>query len=448
MYETHLDQGLIRVVTSFGLAAGIINSVVGSGIFIVPAVLAASAGVYAPLAFVLCAVGICSVAICFAEGGSRIPTSGGAYGYIEVAFGPLAGYVGATLLWFGSVLSCAAITSAFSDMMVRLIPPALVKPATPAVVAGVIGGIALINISGARRGARLIQAVTILKLLPLAVFIIAGAGAIHSSNYVQTGGPSLEGFGRALILALFAFMGMEVPLAASGEVAQPARTIPRALAAALLPIVLLYIAIQLIVQGILGVPLAHSAAPLADAMAGINPALRLLMLAGAAVAMFGWIGSDLLGAPRVLFALARAGTLPRALTRVHPRYRTPHIAILCYASITSGLAMSGTFAELAVLGALATAALYVLGCAAAWRLSRRAVALAGVPLKFKRLGPAVVIGIGSMLIPIALADRAEMIGLLGVLALSACVHLIQTRLRKRTPAGNLPAGSQRITPSA
>ncbi len=319
MHKNRLDTELLRVVTLWGLTASIINSVVGSGIFVVPAALAASIGVYAPLAFVVCAIGVGSVAVCFAEGGSRFPTSGGAYGYIEAAFGPLAGYLSGTLLWFGSVLSCAAISAAFANIVVRFMPFGSGKAAHAGVIGAVVGAIALVNIAGARHGARLVQAVTLVKLIPLAIFLIAGAGAIHASNFLQPTRPSSGGFGRALILALFAFMGMEVPLAASGEIEQPARAIPRAIAMAMLPTVFLYVAIQLSVQGILGAQLAHSTVPLADAMATIHPTLQLLMLAGAAIAMFGWIGSDLLGTPRVLFALARAGTLPRPLARVHPR---------------------------------------------------------------------------------------------------------------------------------
>jgi APA family basic amino acid/polyamine antiporter len=120
-----------------------------------------------------------------------------------------------------------------------------------------------------------------------------------------------------MILAVFAFMGMETALAASGEVAQPERTIPRALALALAAVALLYMAIQIVAQGILGPALAHSEAPLADAMGQISPALRWLMLAGAAVSMLGYLASDLLGSPRILFAFARDGLLPKALGRVH-----------------------------------------------------------------------------------------------------------------------------------
>ena len=87
------DAGLLRTIGTRGLAANIINSVIGAGIFAVPGALAACIGPYAPLAFLVCGVAIGAVAICFAEGGSRMPTSGGPYGYVEAVFGPLAGFI-------------------------------------------------------------------------------------------------------------------------------------------------------------------------------------------------------------------------------------------------------------------------------------------------------------------------------------------------------------------
>jgi len=441
--EHERDAGLVRAVGTWGLAASIINIIVGASIFAIPATLAANMGSYAPLAFIVCAVAIGSVAICFAEGGSRIPTSGGIYGYIEAAFGPLAGYVAGTALWFSDALACGGIAAALADVTASVLTPALRPTARVAVIVGVIGGIALVNIGGVKRGTRLVNAATMLKVLPLAVFVIAGAGAVQSSNYLPTAQFSTAGLGRALILALFAFSGMEVSLSASGEVAEPARTIPRALAIAMLFVTVLYVAVQLITQGVLGSSLPHSAVPLADAMAQVSPSLRVLMLAGAAVSMFGWIGSDLLGSPRILFAFARDGLLPRILGRVHPRSHAPHIAILCYAALAIVLALTGTFVELAVLATLGAAALYIAGCAAAWRLARRGVALAGAPLNFRWLRAAMVIGISSMAILIALASRAEIIGLAAFLAGSAAVYWLSTRGLRRAQARKSPSTPER-----
>jgi amino acid transporter len=239
--------------------------------------------------------------------------------------------------------------------------------------------------------------------------------------------PDAQGLGRALILAVFALVGMETSLCASGEVARPNRTIPRALIIAMLSTTLLYVTIQVIAQGILGSSLATSKAPLADAMMQIHPALRALMLVGTSLSMFGWLGSDILGSPRQLFAFARDGLLPRVLGRVHPRSQAPYIAILCYATLAIVLALTGTFAELVVLSTLAIAAVYIAGCAAAWVLARRGVALSGTPLNFRFLGAATVIGISSMLALIGLGTRQEIIGLATLIGLSILLYLVQAR---------------------
>jgi basic amino acid/polyamine antiporter, APA family len=434
MHESQRDVGLVRAVGAWALAASIVSMVVGAGIFAVPAALAASVGPYAPLAFLACGLALLAVAICFAEGGSRVPTSGGVYGVIEAAFGPLAGYVAGTLLWVSCVLACGGVAAALADLVANMFPQSLTGSVRAGVIISVVGGIALINIGGVSRGARLIVATTTLKLAPLVIFILAGAGAIHSSNFSHVVEPDAQGLGRALLLAVFALVGMEASLCASGEVLQPNRTIPRALVIAMVSTTSLYVAIQVVAQGILGPSLAASKAPLADAMAQIHPFLRALMLAGTALSMFGWLSSDILGSPRQLFAFARDGLLPRVLGRAHPRSHAPHIAILCYASIAIVLALTGTFAELVVLSTLTIAVLYAAGCAAAWMLARRGVALAGTPLNFRFLGAATVIGTGSMLSLIVLGSREEILGLVALLGLSSLVYLVQARITARQTA--------------
>jgi amino acid transporter len=406
MNATSRDDGLVRKVGPWGLAASVVGIVVGAGIFAVPGELAAAVGPYAPFAFLVCGLAIGAVAICFAEGGSRIPTSGGVYGYIEAAFGPLTGYVAGILLLVGDVLACGGVTAALADVAASVASKSLVPTVHAAVIVGVMGSVALINIAGVARAARFVSVATALKLIPLFIFIIVGCTRIDSANFTQAVQPDTEGVGRAAILALFSFMGMEAPLAASGEVAQPSRTIPRALAIAMVSVALIYVAIQVVAQGVLGASLAHSRAPLADAMGHISPLLRALMLAGAVVSMFGWISSDLLGSPRILFAFARDGLLPRALGVVHPRTRAPYVAILVYAGLAALLALTGSFAELAALAALTTAALYAVGCVAAWLLARRGIAIAGTPLNFRWLGAATLVGVTSMLALIVLGSRS------------------------------------------
>ena len=185
MTELKRDAGLVRAVGTWGLTASLVNILIGAGIFAVPGALAGSMGSFAPLAFLVCSIAMGSIAICFAEGGSRIPTSGGAYGYIEAAFGRRAGYIAGTLLWFSDVLSCGGVSAALADVAATVLPTGLKVIGHAVVIIGVIGTIALVNIGGVRHGARLINAATALKLIPLAVFIVAGASAMHPSNFAR-----------------------------------------------------------------------------------------------------------------------------------------------------------------------------------------------------------------------------------------------------------------------
>ncbi|WP_174292520.1 APC family permease, partial [Sphingomonas bacterium] len=364
------DAGLRRGIGAFGLAAAIVNIVVGAGIFTLPAGMARAAGPYALVAYLLCALAMGAVVLCFAEAGSRVPTSGGTYGYVEAAFGPLAGFVAGVLLWLSCVLAAGGIAAAFTTTLGRLAPALQAGGARAVVILAVVGTLTLVNLAGAGRASRLIAVTTVVKLVPLLMFIVVGALFVAPARLSQGVAPDASGIGRAVLLSLFAFQGMETVLGASGEVADPARTLPRGLIGAMAFVVIAYVAIQLVAQGLLGGALAGSTAPLADAIATVDPRLGLLLVVGATVSMGFWLGSDLLGAPRVLFAFARDGFLPAALGRVSPRTGVPATAILVHAGLAAVLAITGTFETLVVLSVLSACGLYAAGCAAAWVLRR------------------------------------------------------------------------------
>jgi APA family basic amino acid/polyamine antiporter len=428
--ENQRDQGLIRALGPWSLAAGVFSMIVGAGIFTTPAALGEALAGWAPLAILGCALIVGAVAICCAEGGSRIPTSGGIYGYVEVACGPLAGFLCGMLLLVGDVLACGGVAAALGTVIATLAPAAWGASVRVVTIIGVLGALAWINLRGVRRGGQFVTVSTLVKLLPLLVFVIAGVGAIHRANLTlaPVGSPAV---GRAVLLSLFTFMGMEAALLVSGEVSQPNRTIPRALLLAIGAATALYVAIQIVAQGILGAALGTSATPLADAMAGVGPNLRLLLMVGAALSMFGWLGADILASPRILFAIARDGRLPAVLGRLDPRTHTPNVAILTYVAVGMLLAITGTFAELAVLSALASTVLYAYVCLAAWRLQRRGTALAGVPLNFRWLKLAASTGIAGMIVMIALASPREMLGLALLVGLSVLIYLFQSGRRIR-----------------
>ena len=420
--EHKRDAGLVRGIGTFGLGAGIVNGVVGAGIFALPSAMARDAGAWAPWAFAICAIAMAAVVICFAEAGSRVPTSGGPYGIVAEALGPGAGFVAGMMLWMSSVVACGGIAAALADSVGALLPSAGGSLVRAVIIVAAIAGIATVNLTGVRSGARLAASMTMVKVVPLMVFVVAGAIALLAAPVHAGALPLPHAYGHALILAVFAMCGMETVLGASGEVANPSRTLPRALFGAMLFVVALYVAIQIISQGLLGPALAGSATPLADAMGVFSKALRLLLLVGAAISMLGWIASDILGAPRILFAFARDNMLPAVFGRVHPRSRVPHVAILVHATLAAALALTGSFVPLATMSTLYTAALYILVCASAYTLRQQKIAMAGPPLAFRIVPVCAALGIASMAGLCLAADWFEIIGLLATIILGIAIY--------------------------
>ena len=434
------DAVLRRHIGPVALAAAVVNGVVGAGIFTLPAAMARAAGAWAPLSYLVCAVAMSFVVLCFAEAGSRLPTSGGVYGTVAFAFGPGAGFVCGMLTWMASVLACGGIAGALADTVGTVLPGVSAGLGRALVIVVSIGAIAFVNLRGVREAAWMVTAATLVKLVPLLLFVGVGAVLLLSGSVPPPTGlatPRASGLATAVLLGVFAFSGMETPLAASGEVANGNRTVPRALFGAMGFVLVLYVGIQLVAQSLLGASLGGEAAPLAAAAARIGPVARMLLVIGAALSMLGWIGSDILGAPRILFAFARDGLLPRVLGRAHSRTHAPDVAIVAHAVIAAALALSGSFTGLVVASTLNTAGLYFLGCGAAWVLHRRGIQTVGEPTNFRVLPAAAFAGMAAMAVLIGVAPPDEIIGLAAVVAASIALYAIARRVggRARPPTG-------------
>ncbi len=421
------DHGLVRGIGTLEMAASIVNGVVGAGIFSLPAVMALQAGAAAPWAYAACALAMAPVVICFADAGSRVPTSGGAYGTVAAAFGPGAGFVTGILLVISCLLASGGISAALADMVASLDPALGGRFGRAAVIIAVLASVAAVNLTRVSITARLIGAATAFKLLPLLLFVALGVLFYNHGVPAGAGGGEPGGFGRAVILGLFAFCGMETPLGASGETRDANRTLPRALFLAMGFVLILYLSIQYTAAHLLGPALAHSAAPLADAAGRLSPAARAIMLAGAGVSMLFWLTTDALGASRMLFAMARDGRMPAFLGVLNAHTRVPARAVLVYVAIAIALALSGSFLALIVASALNSAAIYILACGAALVLHRRHTALAGPVRPLPILPLVAVAGIASMIAVVLAARGAEIAGLLATIALAWLVHVFLTR---------------------
>ena len=373
------SDGLVRVMGTVGLAAAIVNMTIGGGIFRLPADVAGSLGAAAPVAYLVCAVAMGLIVLCIADAGSRVSVTGGPYAYVATAFGSYAGFISGLLLWMLSTFANAAVATVFAASIGQLIP-AFATPAMQLVtLTAVFLFWTLINLRGAGVAARLNTVATVAKLLPLLLLASVGLFFINPGNLTWTAPPAAADVARTSLLLIFAFAGIEGALAPSGEVRDPARTVPRAIALAMVGITALYLLLQVVAQGVLGPALAQStAAPLADtANAALGGWARTLLLVGASVSMFGYLGASTFSTPRVIYAFARDGFLPRRLAAVHPEYHAPSAAIITQSAISLALAVSGTFEPLAILANVSALALY-LGCAlASWKLRANGVTIDG-----------------------------------------------------------------------
>jgi len=428
------EAGLVRGIGLRALTASIVNATVGAGIFVLPGAVGASLGAAAPLAYVLCALTMGLIVASFAIAGSRVSTTGGPYAYVEAAFGPYVAFLGGVLLWLSCVLAAAALGSALAATTALLVPFMGAGLGRAAFLTMLFAGLAAVNVRGVRQGAGLVQLLTLAKLLPLILFVAVGLFFVNPTALDWPGLPSGSALGETVLLLVFAFVGVELALIPSGEVREPSRTVPRAVFLALGITTLLYLAIQLVAQGVLGSDLARSIdAPLAEASARfLGAGGRSLVLAGTAVSMFGYLSGDMLGSPRLLFAFGRDGVLPAAFASVHPRFHSPHVAIVAHAALAYGLAFVGSFGQLVLLSNVAVLLLYLLCSAGAFELARRDVRDGGaVPFRFPGARIVPVLACLAVLWILSSATREELAVTGVVTAIATLLYAVRSAQRRR-----------------
>ncbi|HEY0661035.1 MAG TPA: APC family permease, partial [Lysobacter sp.] len=357
---------------SFALTAAVINVIVGGGIFRMPSALSAQMGAAAPLALVAGALAIIPIALCFAAVGSRVQVTGGPYSYLSATFGPFAGFIGGALMWISNFTSSAGVAAALSVQVANLVP-AFAPPLPRALLlTAVYGALFALNAFGVKLGARAITALAALKLTPL--FALAAIGLFFVDwnlvSFSPAAVPSWGALGASMVLVMFAYSGMETALVPSGELNDPARSVPRATMVAILLVVLLYLGLQIVGQGVLGAALGQSGVPVADTAGALWSPGRVLLLVTACISMTGFLMGNLLGTSRLVFALGRDGYLPRAFGTVSVRHRVPLLALATHAALAWALAIAGNFDALALISGGAICLVYGLVSIAAWRAQK------------------------------------------------------------------------------
>jgi APA family basic amino acid/polyamine antiporter len=355
------DEGLKKVIGVRSLAANAVNLTIGAGIFALPAVVASYLGAASFLAYILCALLMGLVLLCFMEVGSKIPLTGGVYVYIEKAFGPFFGFLASILFWFGyCIMADAAVANILSDNLATFFPSLNQLLVRAIFLAIVFGCITWLNVRGVKQGNTLVEIITLAKLLPLFVLIVVGVFFINTENYQVTSWPSVNRLGEVSLILFFAFVGMEVSLSASGEIKNPRRTIPRGILLGMLIVFIFYILIQFVSQGVLGDELSlQKEAPLVKVADNVlGPFGKLMIVFGAAISGLGLLSGDIMFASRVPYAAARDGLLPKFLAVIHPRYATPYVSIIFYAVIGFIVSVSGGFRQLAVIASSSMLIIY------------------------------------------------------------------------------------------
>jgi amino acid transporter len=428
------DAQLVRAIGIPGLTANIVNSTIGAGIFVLPALVAKGLGPAAPLAFICCALAMILFVTCFAVAGSRVSLTGGLYAYVEVAFGRYVGFLAGVLYGITAISAVAGVGNVLVNSMAGLVPWVGNPIVRVVVMLLIYTSLVLINIRSVRAGAGAVTTVTLAKLLPLLIFVCAGIFFLHPANIGWPGWPGSKALGDSVLLLIFAFVGIEVALIPSGEVKNPARTVPRAIFIALAVTTVLYVMIQLVAQGTLGADLAnHSDTPLAEAAAlFLGNIGRTLLIAGATISAFGFIASDILSSPRMLFAVGRDGVLPAWFAHVHPRYRSPDVAIITYAAIAFALSLISSFEMLAVLSNVAVLLMYLLCCAGVWVLIRRNVRTDGAPWTFPGVQIVPALAITAILWLFWLTQPWDKFAKIGaILVGTSILYLLRTSLRRK-----------------
>jgi basic amino acid/polyamine antiporter, APA family len=406
--------GLVRAIGRWSLVALAVNSIIGSGVFGLPGTLAGLLGRQSVIAVVIAGALAFVIGACFAEVASYFSEAGGPYLYARTAFGRLAGILVGWMLYLAQTAAPAANANLFVSYLSEFWPSA--KDWRVLILTLLIGGLCLINIFGVRQGARTSNILTIAKLLPLLMVILAGAAVaiFHPAPAITATQASNTVWLKTFLQLVFAYGGFETALAPMGEARSPRRDAGFALFVALIGCTLIYTLIQWVVVGVLGSGAATDR-PLADvARFTMNKSGAVLVSIGALLSFYGYISAKILAMPRVTFALAEQGDLPRIFSAISQKFRTPWFSIALYAAAVWGLAIFGNFVWNLTLSAIARLFYYAVVCAAL------------VVLRHKRPGAAQFRITGGPLLSVA--------GVLICLVLLTQVDLSQSKILALTVA--------------
>jgi APA family basic amino acid/polyamine antiporter len=383
------QPALVRGLGLPGATSLVAGTIIGTGIFISPSIVARDVG--APglslIVWVVCGVLATCGALSFAELGAAIPRAGGTYAFLHRAFGRpwlpfLFGWSMFAVVLTGVMAAVATAFAIYAGYFLEGVIPYGVWTQR-AVAVGCILFLTAMNILGVRVGGGIQVGLTVVKVAALAALVLAGlllgGGDAAAGNLVpllpggRTPAATLGAFGTAMIVALFAFNGWWYATFVAEEVRRPERNVPRAILLGMAAVLVLYLLANVVYLRVLPFEqLQATERPAADVMqAMIGPAGAGFIALAVMVSAFGTLNAQLLSIPRVYYAMARDGLFFDAVARVHPRFHTPATAILIQGVWASVLALSGTFAQIIGYTAFPNYAFLALGVLGLLVLRRR-----------------------------------------------------------------------------
>jgi len=428
---------LRRALGRWDLTAIGVNQVVGGAIFLMPAQVAAQIGGWSPIAFVAMGLASMSVALCFAEVGSRFEGTGGPYLYTRAAFGRFAAFEVGWMQWFTRASSQASIMAGIAVALGYYWPAVTGGLRRGLVLTVVTAVLTWINVRGIRQSAWLVNALTIGKLLPLGLFILVGLAFVRPGQLTSLPPITAAQASTAALMLIFVYGGYDVVPVPAGEAIDPRRHVPFALVMTIVVVTSVMTLAQIVAQSVLPDLAAHKT-PIADAAAVMLGAAGALIVGiGSVVSMAGNNAGQVLSGSRMLFALAEHGELPAVFGRIHARFRTPANAIVFTSSVALALALSGSWEKIAIVSALARLVTYTGACAATLQLRRPEFADRVKPATFVvPLGP--VIPAVAILVSLAVVAGASRLQLLGG-AVALAVGAILFLFAPKQPAAPAPA---------
>jgi APA family basic amino acid/polyamine antiporter len=378
------EASLARRIGGFDATMIVMGGMIGSGIFVNPAVVARSvhSGVLILGAWVVGGAAALLGAFVYADLAASRPRVGGQYAYLREAYNPLAAFLyGWALLFVIQSGGMAATAIAFARYFREVVPLPLSESALAALAVALLTAV---NCLGVRAGSAVQSFLMVLKIGALLALVACGLAFAQPSATVDGPASSIPDFGAALIPVLFAYGGWQTASFIAGEMRDPRRDLPRALIAGVCSVIALYSLVAFVCLRTLGpTGLSATGAPALDVMTrALGRGGGAAISAGIALSTLGFLSQSILTAPRVYFAMAEDGVFFRTVRRVSSRTRVPAVAIGLQGTVTVALALLGTYEAILRYVVAIDFVFFALtaGCLFVFRHEERAHAMPGHPL--------------------------------------------------------------------